>query len=518
MIDQLNHPWIALPILYILTVAGLIAGFRRAGVPLERAIPRAVLSGPLVMLVVWVLWNIIIAIFEAQGAPHQFDTLDLFLAFIFFPCSSALAAVALARRKPSSPVERGTVIIDVTNQQPATPRPGELTLAGQRLALIDETLHFKIIGTTGTGKSTAFRELLTRALARGDRAVIADPNGDYARDFYDPTRGDIILSPFDARAARWDLFAEIIEPHDADQLAASLIPDNEGENQIWRNYAQTFLTAVLRQLHRAGRHDLATLYRVLVDAKHEDLRDLLEGTPAAPYVDEDNGKFLGSVRAITTHHLKALEHLMRQPDGNAFSVRKWIREGRGVLFLPYRANEIVSLKTVISTWMYLAIFETMSLEEGDHRLWFVIDELDALGPINGLKDALARLRKFGGRCLIGLQSIAQLRGTYGDTAAQTIAENCGTTVILRCSASERGGTAEFASRLIGQREVTRQQFSNSRPRRLFGFLHQTRTVTDYLITEPAVLPSEIEQLPNLSGYLKIASQPHWYRVKLSWKI
>ena len=30
-----------------------------------------------------------------------------------------------------------------------------------------------MIGTTGTGKSTAIRELLTGALKRGDRAVIA---------------------------------------------------------------------------------------------------------------------------------------------------------------------------------------------------------------------------------------------------------------------------------------------------------------------------------------------------------
>lgn len=36
-----------------------------------------------------------------------------------------------------------------------------------------------------------------------------------------------------------------------------------------------------------------------------------------------------------------------------------------------------------------------------------------------------------------------------------IVENCGNTLILRCSLSERGGTAEFASRLIGKREIIR---------------------------------------------------------------
>jgi type IV secretory pathway TraG/TraD family ATPase VirD4 len=63
--------------------------------------------------------------------------------------------------------------------------------------------------------------------------------------------------------------------------------------------------------------------------------------------------------------------------------------------------------------------------EGDQRLWFVVDELVALGEIDGLKDALARLRKFGVRTIIGFQSIAQVSGTYGKAAADTIVENCG---------------------------------------------------------------------------------------------
>jgi hypothetical protein len=31
-------------------------------------------------------------------------------------------------------------------------------------------------------------------------------------------------------------------------------------------------------------------------------------------------------------------------------------------------------------------------------------------------------------------------------------------------------------------------------------------------TEPAVLPAEIEQLPDLASYAKLASTPLWYRV------
>jgi hypothetical protein len=161
--------------------------------------------------------------------------------------------------------------------------------------------------------------------------------------------------------------------------------------------------------------------------------------------------------------------------------------------------------------MRLAVFEAMNRCEGDQRLWFVVDELDALGQIDGLKDALARLRKFGGRCILGFQSIAQVSSTYGQGDAHTIVENCGNTLILRCSASEGGGTSRFASRLIGEREVLRT--TESRSRRPLEWL-ATTSQSDHFNTELALLPSEIEQLPDLVGFLKIASRPEWLHVAL----
>lgn len=170
--------------------------------------------------------------------------------------------------------------------------------------------------------------------------------------------------------------------------------------------------------------------------------------------------------------------------------------------------------------MRLAIFQTLSLADGPdqtswerRRLWFVIDELDALGRIHGLKDALARLRKAGGRCVIGFQSIAQVSTTYGPGEARTIVENCSNSLILRCSASEGGGTSEFASLLIGQREIARQTVSVSHSSG--GFLQgRQRSVsygTEHRI-EQAVLPSEIEALPDRCGFLKGAFSDVWVRV------
>jgi len=75
---------------------------------------------------------------------------------------------------------------------------------------------------------------------------------------------------------------------------------------------------------------------------------------------------------------------------------------------------------------------------------------------------------FGGRCVLGFQSIGEVSSTYGHGEAQTIVESCSNTLILRCSASENGGTSR------GDRAAA----------------------------------------ADLSGYLKFASHPAWRRICL----
>jgi type IV secretory pathway TraG/TraD family ATPase VirD4 len=399
--------------------------------------------------------------------------------------------------------------LDVEGRKAATE---SLRVAGVSIPFEDETKHFKFMGTTGSGKSTAMRELLDGALKRGDRAVIADPDGAYLSRFYNPRRGDVILNPFDSRSAKWDLFAELKNPYDIDQMARAFIPDRGNADPTWTSYGRTFFSAIVRQARALQITDLSELYRLLTAAKREELQILVEGTPAAPFLEEGNEKFFGSVRSTAADHTKSLEYVCAQR-GAAFSVREWIKSGTGVLFLPYQADQIAALRSIISTWMRLAIFQTLSLGEGDWRTWFAVDELDALGAIDGLSDALPILRRFGGRCALGFQSISQLSTTYGQGVAQAMVENCGNSLVLRCSASENGGTSRFASRLIGERDVLRLANSVSRSNSggFFG-TRDTHGVSEHHATEFAVMASEIEQLADRCGFLKFPSQSAWIRV------
>jgi type IV secretory pathway TraG/TraD family ATPase VirD4 len=442
-----------------------------------------------------------------------------------------LACIGLSKRLRSGSAEthkRGVRLIDASRRSVLRGRslvlrrrklsPEQITVAGVAIPPLDETKHFKLIGTTGTGKSTAIREILETAIGRGDRAILADPDGGYLARFHRRFRGDILLNPFEADSVKWDPFAEIQNRYDVEQLASGLISNSQDPSaREWRGYARTFLTAVLRRCHESPCRDTAHLWRLLMVASPEELRPMVADTPAQPFLETENARMFGSIRSVTGSAIAALEYIQNQRAA-PFSVRGWVRDRSrsGLLFIPYKANQLAALRSMIAAWMRLAIFEALSQPEGrDQRLWFIIDELDALGAIDGLKEALARLRKFGGRCVLGFQSLAQVSDTYGQGEAQTIVENCSNTLILRCSSSENGGTSQFASKLIGEREIVRRQVSRGSDRES-AFAgrgaRRSRNVTEQHVTESAVMPSELEQLPDMCGYLKRASSAVWLKV------
>lgn len=507
------HGTSGLLVTYLLVLIGEMVALKRARADQHKYLLGLLWAFPL-LLVVAVCTAILGALLHGSVQIIASSFVSLIVGF----AGGHALAVRRSAREPEH--RRGAFISSepvIESRHKIT--AGPIVFAGAPVPPVDESKHFKIIGTTGTGKSTAIRQILSAALERGDRAIIADPDGGYMNRYYDPKRGDVILNPFNPNAHKWDLFAEITDDFDIEELARSLVPDPNDDDRIWTGYARTLFSQIVRQMRSSNKVNEKLLARLVNRAGDSELRMMLEDTAAARFFKEGNEKMLGSTQGVLASAMEMYKYIAEQ-SGAPLSVRKWVREGRsvlnggrgGVLFIPYKAGEIAALRPLISAWMRLGIFEAMNCEEGDQRLWFIIDELDALGKIDGLKDALARLRKFGGRCVLGFQSIAQVSGVHGRSDAETIVENCGNTLILRCSASERGGTSEFASKLIGQREVIHTTMSTTRRS---GEWRSSSSKSEQIRIEPAVLASEIERLPDFTGYLKIASLPDWRITKLA---
>lgn len=491
--------------LVLATVAGLYAGhFVKEYALAQAPVPDDQLGGVASRLIhpIWLLTTLLATVL-ASG-------------FI-----GMLTGIVSVERDAAKRVTRGARIGSAEQWQAETQRAQKranaapaITLAGCRLEPDDEGKHFAMIGTTGTGKSVAIREMLRGAQARGDRAIIADPDGGFLARFYDPARGDVILNPFDARTVKWDMMAEAENDYAADQLAASLIPDPGGSSDSsWAGRARDLMGAILRR-GRLAKIDPAEVYRLFNSASAEELQALLAGTSAEPLITEPSGKMLGNVRASGGQGLKGLEYVANGHGSIPFSITQWARsDARGWVFLPYRADQIDALKPLIGPWMRLAIFAMMSRAEGDKTpTWFVADELDAIGRIQGLDDALQRVRKFGGRCVLGFQTIGKVKTTYGDGIAAALVENCGTRLVLRCAGGDRNSTAEFASSLIGKQTYEKDSTSKGESKGKNDSRSSSTSTTT--ATEAAVLSSEIEQLDNLNGYMKVPSSPQWYRLKV----
>lgn len=374
-------------------------------------------------------------------------------------------------------------------------RRPKVYLADIALPFKDECEHFLIAGKTGSGKSQAINQMLGCIRARPNKALLADADGDHLSRFYKP--GDLILNGFDSRSVAWSPFAEIRNEGDYSLIASAVIPEGEGESKEWRLYARQLFTAVFERLHKSGMPHTHQLLHYLNAASREDLSVLLIGTSIEQMTRHENIKMFGNTRAVLSAYLSSW-YFLRQAEGEGFSIRRWVQsQDPSWLFITYQAHQLPALKPLISFWLDLALVEGLSLPQDlTHRLWYVLDELDSLGKIAMLKDALTKLRKHGGSIVAGLQTISQLRETYGVHTAQTLLSNMSTKLILTTGDSE---TADYLSAQLGQREVVRHQESKTR------ILNkgQSTTASSQQQTEWLVLPSELMNLRRGHGYMRV---------------
>lgn len=372
-----------------------------------------------------------------------------------------------------------------------------LDIGGVPIPVAVEDRGFLLAGSPGTGKSQAITRMLDRLRADGHRAVIADASGIFYSRYAAPDAA--LLNPLDRRSVSWSPLSEIAAPADCAALAKSIIPDGVGAEQSWNDAAQTVLEGLLRRCWEAGLTN-EDLYRLACVAPVEELQQLLEGTSAMAVVG--NARYFGEVRPGLGRYLRCFEHLDPSAGRRDFSVRDYIANGTGWLFVTYSQEQRDALRPIIQCALDVASRAVLSLPPaaGDRsqqrRTWFVLDELPLLGRITSLITLLTNGSKHGAAVIAGLQTVAQLRDAYGADQAQTILATLGTWLTLRVSDAE---TADYMSRALGDEEIRRVLKSggknDSGKSENWSEQHSTRRV---------VMPSELQNLRDLYGYLNIS--------------
>src|SRR5262249_59132039 len=120
---------------------------------------------------------------------------------------------------------------------------------------------------------------------------------------------------------------------DIERLARGLIPPTEDPaGRGGRGSARTFLTAVTRRCRESGWNDPSELWRLLTVATNSELRALVAGSPAQPFLEPENARMFGSIRSVAGTAAVALEYVQAQR-ARAFSVRHWLTSRRALLFI-----------------------------------------------------------------------------------------------------------------------------------------------------------------------------------------
>lgn len=388
-------------------------------------------------------------------------------------------------------VTTGSELARLTKDKSKKP---QIEIAGISMPIDCEPNHLLLTGSTNTGKTVATDELLSFALARSDRVIVIDPDGHSLEKF--GKAGDTVLNPFDKRSPGWSIFSELRKPFDCERFAKSVIADsNDISAQQWHGYAQQLFAETVRALTQSGETSTERLLYWLTQAPATELKALLSGSAASGLFEPGAEKALASTRFILSHHVGVFQYL--QPGD--FSLRTWLENGEGNLYITWREDMLTTLRPLVSAWADIIIASILTLSEDKARpIWLVLDELASLERLTSLEAGLTKGRKHGLRVVAGLQATSQLDSLYGVQNAKTLRSCFRNVLVLGCSNAD-SETAKEMSEGLGQCEVERIQKTYSDSKN-----SKTMSTSKQRAVEFAVLPSELMSLSPLHGFLKFA--------------
>lgn len=368
-----------------------------------------------------------------------------------------------------------------------------------------------IVGSTGTGKTTAILNLLDQIRARGDAAIVYDPDGTFVSYFYRANH-DVVLNVCDARMPAWHPWADCLEPqHFLDLAEAMMARDpREHNDSIWDVGATYFIASALEQLHREGRRTNRSLYELLFTMSLDEIETRLKGTPAGVVMSKSIERTALSVRFTAMKRAGVFRYLQDASEGEAFSIRRFVSEPcERWLFLSARADMRALLRPMLTVWFHLATTALLSLPPSStRRLWFILDEVASLNRLPALGTLLQEGRRFGACVVLGHQSLSQLASLYGEQEAITLLSMPQTTLALR---SPEPRTAELLAKRIGQ-----QVFIESQESVQYGG-HAVRdgvSLSEHYTTRYLIEPAALQCLPDRVGYLKLPGPQPLVRVSL----
>ncbi|WP_263417849.1 type IV secretion system DNA-binding domain-containing protein [Terriglobus albidus] len=379
-----------------------------------------------------------------------------------------------------------------------------LPARGFRIPRRLDASHILLMGDTGSGKSSAIRQLLRQVEDRGESAIVYDPAMDFVGEFYNPKRGDLILNPLDRRCPYWSLGKEIDRPETATTIAVAMLPEKEYEKAFFTDAPRRVLAHLLR-----NRLQPRDILRMMADPSY--IEAAVKGTPLAALLDPGAPAQRAGVLSSLNMVADSLELLPEwEHTRPTFATAEWYKERKRWVFLTSSAAYREKVLPLHSVWLDLFVLRMMGYCEDPavKPVWFVLDELASLNKLPQLHTAVTENRKYGNPVVLAVQGRSQMEKRYGQDAEAMLSQPA-TKIFLKTSEPR---AAKWVSEAIGEIEVER--LKESRSMRIFG---SRKSFAMEIATKPLVMASEIAGLLPLTGFIKLENQVIQARFRLAKK-
>ncbi len=213
---------------------------------------------------------------------------------------------------------------------------------------------------------------------------------------------------------------------------------------------------------------------------------------------DDQAAGVKATASLQLNFLQHLNHWCFNPE--PFRITEWCtNEQENWIFLIVRDRDLAASKPLLRTWVDLTTLGVLQREENHFypHLWLIADELPGLGRLPTLGKLLSQGRKYRATALVGYQTSGQIEDLYGQDGAKEILQGLQNKFVFRCSDSD---TSKKASLELGEQEL--EEISTSIQ---FGQLNSSdrNSLNRSIKTRPVVMPSQIQNLPDLQAYIKL---------------
>jgi hypothetical protein len=351
-----------------------------------------------------------------------------------------------------------------------------------------EANHILLMGDSGSGKSSAIRQILRQIAERGETAIVYDPALEFTPEFYSPERGDMILNPLDTRCPYWDIADEVSTVEVATAMAAALFPDKDYEKEFFTDAPRRIFARLM-----CKRPTPQQLVQWMSDPA--EIARMMQGTPYAAFLDAGAPAQRAGIISSFNMIADSFELLPTQDDTRQpFSTSRWEFERDKWVFLTSRPTFREKLLPLHSVWLDMLILRMMAPCVNPAKpVWFVLDELASLNKLPQLHTVVTESRKSGNPVVLGFQGRSQLEKRYGKDA-EVILSQPATKIFLKTSEPH---SAKWVSDAIGEVELERLKESRSA-----GLIGGKKQYTLEITRQPLIMASEIAGLEPLHGYIK----------------